>query len=304
MRFVSIVVVAATLTGCGYVGDPMPPALNIPQAVADLRVIQRADKLILDFTAPSMTTEAIGLTSIVAAEVQIGEKVVEASIPKPGSAAHIELPARDWVGKEVGIRVVLAGPKGRRSQGSNTVTLRVVQPLGAPTSLKAESHPDGVRVSWAPVAVAALDAGNLKYRVARVPEATATVDKPEFIDKAVEMGKEYKYSVTSVLPAAESLASSDVSVVPKDTFPPAVPANLTGIAGVSSIELAWDRNLESDFKSYRVYRNDQVVASDIAAPAFSDKQVQSGQKYRYAITAVDQTGNESARSAPLEITAP
>lgn len=299
MRFLLIAVVAAALTGCGYVGDPLPPALNIPQPIADLRVLQRGDQLVLDYTAPSLTTEAVGITSFSEAEVQVGEKKVEASIPKPGTPAHIELPAREWVGQEVGVRVVLAGPKGRRSQPSNMVVLRVTEPLRVPTSLKAEPHPEGVRVSWTSNGDA-----SLKYRVTRVPDATATVDKPEFIDKAVELGKEYKYSVVAVSQTAESLSSDQVSVVPQDIFPPAAPTNLTAIAGLNTIELAWERSTEADLKNYRVYRNDQLLAADVGAPAFSDKQIQSGQKYRYSITAVDQTGLESARSAPIEITAP
>jgi glucosylceramidase len=79
---------------------------------------------------------------------------------------------------------------------------------------------------------------------------------------------------------------------------------LTAIAGLSTIELAWERSPEPDTKSYRVFRDDQLLADNVEAPAFSDKQVRSGQKYRYAVSAIDQAGNESARSAPVEITAP
>ena len=112
---------ALILSGCGYVGEPLPPALNIPVPVSDLRVIQRGDKLILDFTAPAVTTEEIALRSISALEIQLSDQVVTSPAPKPGAPAHIELPAKDWFGKEVAIRVVLSGPKGRRSAASNMV---------------------------------------------------------------------------------------------------------------------------------------------------------------------------------------
>jgi fibronectin type 3 domain-containing protein len=42
----------------------------------------------------------------------------------------------------------------------------------------------------------------------------------------------------------------------------------------------------------------------VTTPAYSDRVVQSGKRYRYEVTAVDQKGNESARSAPVEATAP
>ena len=40
-----------------------------------------------------------------------------------------------------------------------------------------------------------------------------------------------------------------------DTFPPAVPVGLMAVAGVNSIELAWQRNTEDDFAGYQVYRS-------------------------------------------------
>lgn len=299
MRFALLVLAAAALCGCGYVGDPLPPALNIPVPVSDLRVIQRGDKLLIDFTAPALTTEAIGLTSIASAELQIGDKLVTIPAPKPGEAAHAEVSASPWVGNQIGLQVILAGPKGRKSAPSNAVMLRVAEPLSVPLDVKAEPHPDGVRVSWKPG-----DNRTTKYRVTRVPDTTAVVDKPEYIDKAVELGKEYKYSVVGMSDTGESLASAEVSVIPRDTFAPVAPANLNAIAGVNTIELAWDRNTEPDLKAYRIYRNNQVIADAVEAPSFSDKQITSGQKVRYSVTAIDQAGNESAKSVEVEITVP
>lgn len=299
MRSAFLALAAVALTGCGYVGDPLPPALNIPVPVSDLRVIQRGDKLLVDFTAPALTTEAIGITSFASAEIQIGDAVLPVPPPEPGSPAHAELPARQFVGKEVAVRVVLGGPKGRKSSESNAVTLRVTEPLSTPIDIKAEPHPEGVRVSWKPG-----DNRPVRYRVTRVPEATAATEKPEYIDKSVELGKEYKYSVVALTETGESLPSEQVSVIPRDIFAPAAPANLTAIAGVSSIELAWDRNAERDLKNYRLYRDDQVLVDGVEVPTFSDRQVTSGQRYRYAVAAIDQAGNESTRSAEVVIAAP
>jgi fibronectin type 3 domain-containing protein len=44
----------------------------------------------------------------------------------------------------------------------------------------------------------------------------------------------------------------------------------------------------------------QKLAGPTDTPAFSDMSIESGKRYRYAVTALDQTGNESARSAPAE----
>jgi hypothetical protein len=299
MRFGLVLCSAAILTGCGYVGDPMPPALNVPQPVADLRAWQRGDKLILDFTAPALTTEQVGLTAISMAEARLGDDAIPLDAPAPGAAAHFELPARQWSGRTVNIAIVVGGPKGQQSAPSNVVSLRLEEALAVPARVTAEPHPEGVRVAWS-----VPDGRATRFRITRTPDASAEVEASEFIDRAVEPGKEYKYSVTALRPGAESLASAAVTVTPRDTFAPTVPANVSAVAGVSSIELVWERSPEADLKSYRVYRNDQLLAPDIEAPAFSDRQIQSGQRYRYAVTAVDVLGNESARSSAVEVTAP
>ena len=99
------------------------------------------------------------------------------------------------------------------------------------------------------------------------------------------------------------MPSQEVSVTPRDIFPPSPPVNLAAIAGVSSVELNWDRSSDPDLKSYRVYRNDAVILQDVDTPSFSDKQVKAGERYRYTVTAIDQSGNESAKSAVVEVTA-
>jgi fibronectin type 3 domain-containing protein len=41
----------------------------------------------------------------------------------------------------------------------------------------------------------------------------------------------------------------------------------------------------------------------IDAPAYGDRQVEAGKRYRYTVSSVDQAGNESARSEAVEATA-
>ena len=102
--------------------------------------------------------------------------------------------------------------------------------------------------------------------------------------------------------------SETLAITPADIFPPAVPGALTAEPGVGAIELAWDRNAEPDFRGYNIYRSVEdgpfeKIASLIEAPAYSDRQVEAGKRYRYAVTAVDQVGNESERSTVAEATA-
>jgi fibronectin type 3 domain-containing protein len=135
------------------------------------------------------------------------------------------------------------------------------------------------------------------------------VDKPEYVDTSTEYGKAYEYYVQGIHEKAESDAAGPATITPKDKFPPAVPSGLTASTGIGAIELAWDRNTESDFKDYQVYRSEEnerfvKIAEGLEGPVYSDRKIESGKHYRYRITADDQTGNVSEPSQPVEIIAP
>ena len=139
----------------------------------------------------------------------------------------------------------------------------------------------------------------------------ARVDAREWIDTATEYGTSYEYSVQTALKAgaveAESEVSERASIVPRDVFPPAAPKDLAVIAATGAVELGWEPNIEADLAGYCVYRSKErrrVRArspAGIEAPSYSDRNVEAGAKYVYAVTAVDRTGNQSPRSAPAEI---
>ena len=58
--------------GCGYVGDPLPPALNIPNQITDLRAVQRGGKVFIEFTIPAETTESLPITSVDVVDLRAG----------------------------------------------------------------------------------------------------------------------------------------------------------------------------------------------------------------------------------------
>jgi fibronectin type 3 domain-containing protein len=72
------------------------------------------------------------------------------------------------------------------------------------------------------------------------------------------------------------------------------------------IDLSWSSNVETDLAGYHVYRSEQqdtpgqLLTPDLLlSPAYRDTSVQPGHTYWYSVTAVDRSGNESARSAPV-----
>ena len=107
----------------------------------------------------------------------------------------------------------------------------------------------------------------------------------------------------------ESDLSASVSLTPVDKFPPAVPAGLRASTAPNSIELNWEPNAEPDLAAYRVYRAIaggpfEKIADVTAVPSYSDRATEHGKTYRYAITAIDRSGNESPRSPVLEVVVP
>ena len=315
------------LTGCGYVGDPQPPALHIPMRVEDLAVVQRGDSIRLSFSLPKMSTEGLGITELQEVDVRLGPAAEgpfdadawAAATPRvPADATEaanglltLETKVGALAGKPAVAAVRMSGKSGRWSAWSNIVLFPVLTPLAKPLQLRAEGSAEGIVLSWS---------GNAtQYRISRKGEKdqefvlAGTSGQPSFTDRAAEFGKPYLYQVTGFQEGreneVESEASEELRVNIEDKFAPAVPAGLAALIAVDSVELAWERNVDKDLRGYRVYRATgdgawQNIADMVEAPSYGDRMVQSGTAYRYAVTSLDQLGNESAKSSEAMVTVP
>jgi hypothetical protein len=317
------VYLCALLSGCGSIGEPLYPALKIPQLVTDLAVVEHGPNLDFDFTIAPLTNEGLPLKEIGKVVLRVGPNPpngwnqeewlksstpVDVSTPAGPGAVHVPFPAASFVGKEIVAEVRVTNPKGRDVGWSAPVTFQVEQPLATPSDFHVMATGKGVELTWR-------ESGISEFRVFRKteqeqrPMVLATATEQNYLDISAEYGKTYEYSVQAVRGKVVSDAAGPETITPKDTFPPAVPSGLTVSPGLGTIELAWTRNTEPDFKEYRVYRSVDgapfaEVAHGLDAPTYSDHAVQSGKHYRYEVSAADQLGNESAHSAPVEIVAP
>jgi len=314
--FVCVLAMAAALGGCGYIAEPLPPSLNIPVRVQDLRAVEYGDKLIVAFTAPPLSTDGVAMKRLKSAELRIGPGAqnfdfnrwltgtqrIEVPLSVPGPITT-NIPAAPWVNKEVVIAVRVTGPKGHSSDWSNLSVVQVVPPVLAPANLQVKATAKGVELTW--------KSPETLFKVFRLgpgdatPQPLSTTEKPEYLDPSAEYGKTYRYSVQALRGTALSEVTQAPPITPTDVFPPEVPAGLTGIAGAGSIQLAWERNLEPDLKGYYIYRSVDngpfVKIAETDTPTYSDRDVQPGKIYRYEVSAFDQVGNESARCAPQEV---
>jgi len=94
-----------------------------------------------------------------------------------------------------------------------------------------------------------------------------------------------------------------------DDSAPTTPASLTVIATAASrIELSWSPSTDSGgsgIAGYRVFRDGSSTAlATVTATSYIDTSVTPGTRYSYAIRAVDNAGNVSAPTAPVEATTP
>jgi fibronectin type 3 domain-containing protein len=287
--------------------------------VRDLRAIEYGDQIMIDFTIPSLTTEGVVLKSAGTVDLRAGAggdpfdknrwaaeaKRIPVKASAPG-AVHSQIPASDYVGRTIVVGVRMINHKGRASEWSNLVPLTVTSPLGKPAALSAEATASGVKLTWQGPGPA--------YRILRStgagkPALLGNSDRAEYLDPTAQYGQSYSYIVQAVSGTTESEISQPAVITPLDEFPPAVPSGLTVVSGIGSIELVWDRNTEPDLRGYRVYRATgdgplERIAEMVDTPSYSDRQIEAGKRYRYAVSSVDQAGNESAKSAAAEATGP
>jgi hypothetical protein len=283
----------------------MPPTLDIPVTITDFSAWESGDNIEFAFTLPAKTTENLDLKSVRSIELRIAEnasqsKTVELPVVKPGPVTN-QVPGKIWIGKTVVLQVRATGPKGKASAWSNPVSLSVIQPLAQPSAPKPQNVERGVELTWTGTGP--------RYRVFRAegngqPQQLADSDVPRYLDDTTAYGTRYRYLVQAI--AAEnqwSVVSEAAEITPEDKFAPAVPEGLGAVSAPQSIELSWTRNTEPDFRGYNIYRSVDdapfaIYASLVEVPTFSDSRILAGKKYRYTVSAVDRTGNESAQSSP------
>jgi len=135
-----------------------------------------------------------------------------------------------------------------------------------------------------------------------LPEVSA----PSYRDAEFEFNRAYFYKVAAITREAGRVAESEDSplaeITPRDTFPPAAPQGLSAIYAADAVELVWAANAEPDLAGYNVYRREEdgrpqrVNPEVLRTPIFRDSSVTTGHQYRYYVTALDLTNNESSPS--------
>jgi len=262
----------------------------------------------------------------------------------PGTNASFTdtLPAAETAGAPRVLRyfVELKNRNGRSAGLSNAAVVLAGTPPTAVEGLTAEVRKAGVVLRWTQNGDSA--AVRLQRKLltpAAAPPKTDLlpapaepveqslriddVDQGRALDKTARFGEVYAYRAQRVALATvdgktlelAGALSTPLRVETKDVFPPEVPSGLVAVAtaenGETAIDLSWTPSTDEDMAGYAVYRREgegawQRVspAVPVVGPAFHDAHVEPGHTYRYAVTALDQRGHESARSGEAQETVP
>lgn len=161
-----------------------------------------------------------------------------------------------------------------------------------------------------------------------IVESTPNSDRAPYtcIDTSIRFGETYEYRAqrvarvtvgSSTLELAGPL-SPPLRIDAVNNFPPSAPQGLAAVATAGensfapAIDLSWLPGAETNLAGYIVYRRDSTdstwqrisPAQPVVGPGYRDAKVQPAHTYAYSVTAIDQQGHESARSAEASDTVP
>ena len=190
---------------------------------------------------------------------------------------------------------------------------------GVVTGLTATGVQTGINLAWTARTESDL-AGYNVYRSAIATGSftkvnTAVITGTTYADTTTVAGSTYYYRVTALdttgNESAVSATASATHPLPPDTTAPVAVTGLTATGVQTGVNLAWTARTESDLAGYNVYRSatatgtfTKVNTAVVTGTTFSDTTATAGVPTYYQVTAVDKSGNESARSATATATRP
>lgn len=232
-----------------------------------------------------LVTERTYLYKVVSVDITGAEGKLAESAPVAGIPKDLQPPVTPGRPMLAGMAVV-----GRRIGEANA--LRLKDPQLAETRRALALKAPGALT--APRVVGPLYAdGTTQARPAqaRPAEASAAPVRPEVSALSVTELRRMTLSRTlATMPVKDLEAAAEASVLrsnPDGSVPPA--------------DLVWAGSPDGDLREYTVYRSTNkgpmARMATVATPAWKDASLEAGKAYTYVITATDQLGNESPRSA-------
>lgn len=242
--------------------------------------------------------------------------------------------------KAVSYYVELENPAGKTAGPSNPAWVATGNAPSAVVGLHLATRKEGVVLRWQPApphpgmvmrihrALVSQSRTPPPSRPGQPPVAQqqtlevslAKTDPGGAVDRHATLDHVWRYQIERVLfvhldhrtleIAGQSSPSQTIDA--RDVFPPAVPSGLAVVPDqqARTMSLSWIPDSATDLAGYIVYRRDLSAGSGIqrisgaaliVAPSFVDSNVVPDHRYAYSVSAVDQDGNQSARSSEVVV---
>ncbi len=213
-----------------------------------------------------------------------------------------------------------------RSRGRRlTILVTAALAVAAPARGRAQAPPDSVALAWTDPGDDGMvgTAARIDLRRSQAPITSANWDQAAvvggvqapgpagtseaFVVRGLTRGPPYYFALRVVDESGNWSGLSNVVLWDwsSDTTPPARPGGLAATAQGGIVHLIWTANTEPDLAGYNIYRSSsaggsfsQINGAIVTQATYNDASSGGGPAW-YEVTALDQSGNESAASAPV-----
>ena len=262
---------AVVLSGCGYAGEPKPPALRRPEKVANLAAVERGAKIIVTFILPQETTESLPISEPPDIEMRIG------LLPRPWNLDT-------WQTNSDRIPVPAWQPVARAASGGGVrTTKRATSGVGAARGASGASGASGMSAAQRRKAVRTAAATTIAENRVWFSR-TVEIDAAKYTDKSTVIG------VRVHGPKGRDDGWSMVSLDVQPVLP--VPRNVHAVDAPGAVHLTW----VADAPAFRIFHrlstdSEWEQIGESTQPSFDDKTFSYGKAWQYYVQSVRKVGD-------------
>ena len=348
-----ITVVSLTVLCCGKRTPPLPPTERVFQS-AIISGFQQGNKVILSWKMPVRNSSENETTFInridvyrLAENIGSPEQITEEEFSSrstqidsiPVNVDDFSLKTLNYTDNlefstqtaRLRYAIKFVNKSGQKAAFSNFLAINPSAKIAEkPENLTTEITQDAILLKWEKPSInvdGSTPANVLGFNIYRLDEKQTEVKKlnnspisdTKYSDNFFDFEKKYTYFVRTVSIGSEgapveSLNSTSLEIIPKDTFPPGSPESITIAASPNSISLFFAANPEKDILGYKIYRStdnnlppekwELLTIEPIKTNTFQDSNIRSGVRYYYYLTAIDIFANTSQPSRFVSEIAP
>jgi hypothetical protein len=189
-----------------------------------------------------------------------------------------------------------------------------LEPPPAPENLQATARPESIELTWESAELKGFDVyrREASERGYGKPLTRLEADARTYLDRRVEYGKRYIYTVRAIAsldPLMLSAEAGEREIDYQDRFAPPLPPSFVALGERSRVRLRWEASKADDVAGYALWRREprrqefhRLGDELVTGVEYLDRGLVSSFTYEYRIQAVDHAGNESELSEPVSAT--